>query len=115
MLTNNNKTQETNIRFHEKVNQFVFGIEKPKKSALSLKRKILQHIHSNNGYTSVYDLMRITSYLKEEIQLILSRLIIDYNGSIIVENNGAVVYYFPEIMLVSRKSASLDATLSYFD
>ena len=95
-------------KFHEKVNNFVFGIDNDALiNEYSFKRKILNHIKINHGYTNIYDIMKITSLTKENIQSILAKLVIDYNGKFIINNNGIVTYYFPELMLTIESERSI--------
>jgi len=102
------KNLDTGLKFHEKVNNFVFGIDNDALiNEYSFKRKILNHIKINHGYTNIYDIMKITSLTKEDIQSILAKLVIDYNGKFIINSNGIVTYYFPELMLTIESEKSI--------
>ena len=104
----NKNLDKKNIKFYEKVNQFVFGIEKPQKDKLFLNKKLLQHIQINNGYTNIYDIIKITSLSKNKIQGILAKFVIDYNGKILIDKNGTVLYFFPELAFNTKNAISLN-------
>jgi len=97
-IINNKKSSKLDIKFYEKINQFIFGIEKPIDDILSINKKILQHIYYNNGYTSLYEVMKIVPMSKDNIQALLAKFVINYNGKIMINDNGSVTYYFIDII-----------------
>jgi len=108
----NKKSSTVDIKFYEKINQFIFGVEKPIDDILSINKKILHHIYSNNGYTSLYEIMKIIPMSKEDIQSLLAKFVINYNGKIIINDNGSVTYYFEDIIknnntLISKHEKTL--------
>jgi len=112
-ILNKHKNQSSDLGFSSKVNQFVFGTEKKESSILSLRKKILQHIKINNGYTNIYDIMKIVLLPKKDIQNLLAILVLDYNGCILVNKIGSVTYYFPQLVLIpEKKTLSTKKTVS---
>lgn len=97
-IINHKKSSKIDTKFYEKINQFIFGIEKPSDDILSINKKLLQHIYLNNGYTSLYEIMKIIPMSKDNIQSLLAEFVLNYNGEIIINDNGSVTYYFADII-----------------
>ncbi len=95
------KKNVNKISFYEKVNKFFFGPDESVKDPLENKRIILKEIRLLNGRISSLDILRITGMSRQEIDITLTSLLLEYDGDITVSNNGVIIYLFPEL----RKTA----------
>lgn len=83
--------------FYEKVNRFFFGPEQQAVDPRQTTRTLLAEIRARQGRIGVVDAMRVTGLGKENLDPILARLLLDYEGSVEVSDEGAVVYRFPHL------------------
>jgi len=92
-----------NFHSYHKINNILFGEKTTfEQDYLSTRRKVIRSIQINRGYTNVYDIMKIVHIDRSEIRSILAQLIIDYNGEVFFDKDGVILYYFPEILLMSK-------------
>ena len=89
--------KKTDVPFYEKVNRFFFGPAKPVEDPLAVKRKILEEIRFQKGRVGLSDIMRVTGLSSDKTDSILARLMLDYDGEVLVTNAGGIVYSFPEM------------------
>ena len=87
--------------FYEKVNRFVFGPTMPKPDPLETERMILAEIRAQKGRIGLADVMRVTGLPREEADPKMARLMLDYDGEVLVSEEGGITYTFAEL----RKSA----------
>ena len=97
--------KEKNSNFYEKVNRFVFGPEKHIEGSLFNRKLIISQIRSKKGVVGLSDIIRITGLDIKSANSLISKLILDYDGDIIVSNNGGIIYKFSEL----RKSVNGDS------
>ncbi len=83
--------------FYEKVNRFFFGPQQQPVDPRQTQRTLLSEIRARQGRIGVVDAMRVTGLGKEELDPILARLLLDYEGNVQVSDEGALVYRFPHV------------------
>jgi hypothetical protein len=94
--------EEEKVPFYEKVNRFVFGPEAtPPPSIEEQKRRLVAQIRVNRGRIGLLDVMKVTGLPREEADPLLSRLLLDYDGEVNVDDDGAITYRFEAL----RKTA----------
>lgn len=94
--------------FYEKVNRFFFGPEKKVLDEQELVKIALQEIRAQKGRIGLFDLMRVTGLSKDEADPFMAKLMLNYEGDVVVSNDGGIIYEFPAI----RKSALSETTKS---
>ena len=87
--------------FYEKVNRFFFGPQVPEPDPRTMERRILAEIRANKGRIGLVDVIRVTGLPREEADPLMSRLMLDYDGTVEVSDEGGIVYRFESI----RKTA----------
>lgn len=90
--------------FYAKVNRFVFGPEDEPVDPRDTERRILSQMRAQRGRIGIADVMKVTGLRREEADAMMSRLMLDYDGTVEVSEDGGVFYRFPEI----RKTAGVD-------
>ena len=95
------RRQKSEIPFYEKVNRFFFGPAKPTVDPLEMQRKILSEIRVQKGRIGLSDVMRVTGLPRDRADLLMARLMLDYEGEVQVSDGGGILYLFPVI----RKTA----------
>lgn len=94
--------EEEKVPFYEKVNRFVFGPEPaPPPSIEEQKRRLVAQIRANRGRIGLLDVMKVTGLPREEADPLLSRLLLDYDGEVKVDDEGGITYHFEAL----RKTA----------
>jgi hypothetical protein len=83
--------------FYEKVNRFFFGPETPPPDPTAASRAILAEIRAQKGRIGLADVMRVTGLPREEADPMMSRLMLDYDGSVEVSEEGGISYRFTEL------------------
>lgn len=89
--------KKADVPFYEKVNRFFFGPTKLPADPLAVQRTILEEIRFQKGRVGLSDIMRVTGLSSEKTDSILSRLMLDYDGEVMVTSAGGIVYSFPEM------------------
>ncbi len=91
------KPREKKAPFYERVNRFVFGPEEKKPDAAEMERRILLQMRARQGRIGIGDVMRITGLPREEADPLMARLMLDYQGEVKVNDDGAIFYEFPDV------------------
>lgn len=93
---------ETKTPFYERVDRFFFGPKQaPPPDAEAHRRAVLGEIRALKGRIGVGDVMRVTGLRRDEVDPLMSRLLVDYEGEIDVSEEGGIAYRFPQL----RKTA----------
>jgi len=87
--------------FYERVDRFFFGPKTEPVDDDDLYRYVAAEIRNQKGRIGLADVMRITGKTRDEIDPLMSRLLLDYDGSVEVSEEGGIAYRFPGI----RKTA----------
>ncbi|MEM7589255.1 MAG: hypothetical protein AAF320_03745, partial [Myxococcota bacterium] len=93
--------------FYEKVNRFFFGPQPQPEDPRETTRILLAEIRAQAGRIAVYDAMKVTGLSKQELDPILARLMLDYEGDVTVSPEGALIYQFPQLRRSSQVSTAL--------
>ncbi|MEI8258359.1 MAG: hypothetical protein WCJ30_22005, partial [Deltaproteobacteria bacterium] len=91
--------------FHERVNQYVFGPPAPPDASADRERAILAQIRAGKGRVGLADVMRVTGLPREQVDGMMARLMVDYDGEVDVSQDGGIAYRFEAL----RKTAETDA------
>ncbi len=86
-----------NIKFYDKINRFVFGPEIFKTTILEYRKIIIAEIVANNGRIGLLDIIKVTGFKREKIDLFMSTLILNYKGNVKVLKNGTIIYEFCDL------------------
>jgi hypothetical protein len=93
---------DSDVPFYEKVNRFVFGPDKEPPPSIEVhKRRLVAQIRANQGRIGILDVMKVTGLPRQEADPLVSRLLLDYDGEVKVDDDGAITYHFKEL----RKTA----------
>ncbi len=87
--------------FHERVNKFVFGPPSAPDATLERERAILAQIREGKGRIGLADVMRVTGLPREQVDGMMARLMVDYDGEVDVSEDGGIAYRFEAL----RKTA----------
>ena len=82
------------VPFYERVNRFVFGPPEPVAEPLALERDVVAEIRRLGARVGPEDVMRVTGQDREAAERTLLRLVVDHDGDIQVDENGAILYVF---------------------
>jgi hypothetical protein len=82
------------VPFYEKVNRFFFGPQDPPADPLAMERRILAEIRAQKGRIGLADVMRVTGLPRSEADPLMARLMLDYDGSVEVGEQGGITYHF---------------------
>lgn len=88
--------------FYQRVDRFFFGPPKPPVDPLENERKIVERIRKTKGRIGVSDVMRATGMPRDEADALMSKLMLDYDGTVDVTEEGAIVYSFPSLRKTAR-------------
>ncbi len=83
--------------FYERVDRFFFGPKEPPVDEGRAYRAVLAEIRAQKGRIGLADVMRVTGQSREEIDPLMSRLLVDYGGNVEVSEEGGIAYAFPEL------------------
>jgi hypothetical protein len=89
--------QEKKEPFYERVNRFFFGPDEPPPDPLAGERAILAEIRAQKGRIGLGDVMRVTGLPRDEADPLMARLMLDYDGSVEVSDQGGIVYRFESL------------------
>jgi len=92
------------VPFYEKVNRFVFGPTLPEPDPRLRERQIVAEIRRLDGRIGPGDVMRVVGGTREEAEALLCRLVVDYDGSVEISEDGAVVYQFAALLKTADES-----------
>ncbi len=85
------------VPFYERVNRFVFGPREPPVDERDVEKKILAEIRGQRGRIGLADVVRVTGLSREEADPLMSRLMLDYDGDVLVSDEGGITYEFKEL------------------
>ena len=80
--------------FYDKVNRFFFGPDQPPPDPRAMEKKIIAEIRAQKGRIGLADVIRVTGLPRDEADPLMSRLMLDYDGSVEVSDEGGIVYRF---------------------
>lgn len=80
--------------FYERVNRFFFGPDEPPVDPKKQEQAILAEIRAQKGRIGLADVMRVTGLPRDEADPLMARLMLDYEGSVEVSEEGGIVYRF---------------------
>ncbi|MCC6558680.1 MAG: hypothetical protein IT372_37570 [Polyangiaceae bacterium] len=83
--------------FYEKVNRFFFGPSRPEPEPRALERRVLAEIRAQKGRVGLADVMRVTGLPRDEADPLMARLMLDYDGTVDVSEEGGIVYRFASL------------------
>ncbi|MBL8743339.1 MAG: hypothetical protein JNK04_19645, partial [Myxococcales bacterium] len=92
--------------FYERVDRFFFGPKAPPPDPMASQRAILAEIRAGKGRIGLADVMRVTGLERAEVDPLMSKLMLDYQGSVEVSEEGGIAYRFPEL----RKTVGINDT-----
>lgn len=95
------KRKKDEAPFYEKVNRFFFGPQIPDPDPRAMERRLLAEIRAQKGRIGVADVIRVTGLPRDQADPLMSRLMLDYDGSVEVAEGGGIVYRFEAL----RKTA----------
>ncbi len=88
----------TKTPFYERVDRFFFGPKKePPPDAEAHRRAVLGEIRALKGRIGIGDVMRVTGLSRDEVDPLMSRMLVDYEGEIDVSEAGGIAYRFPDV------------------
>ncbi len=96
------------VPFYERVNRFVFGPPSAKIDPREREREILAEIRRHRGRIAPGDVMRVTGASREEAERLLLRLVVDYQGDIVVSEAGVITYTFVDLRTTSDRADRTD-------
>lgn len=100
------RARENKEPFYNKVNRFFFGPDQPPPDPRAMEKTILAEIRGQKGRIGLADVMRVTGLPRDEADPLMSRLMLDYDGSVEVSDEGGIFYRFESI----RKTVAQPAT-----
>ena len=99
------KNKGDEIPFYEKVNRFFFGPPPPEVDPLEQQRRILAEIRAGKGRVGLADVMRVTGLPREQVDPMMARLMVDYDGDVSVSSEGGITYHFEALRKTAEESA----------
>lgn len=93
------------VPFYEKVNRFLFGPPLRIMSPLERQKRIVQEIRAQKGRIGLADVMRVSGLDRAEADPLMARLMLDYEGSVEVSEEGGIYYVFQAIRRSTETSA----------
>jgi hypothetical protein len=94
--------QRDKTPFYEKVNRYFFGPDAPPPDPRAMERKVVAEIRAQKGRIGLADVMRVTGLPRDEADPLMARLMLEYDGTVSVSEDGGIAYRFAEI----RKTAA---------
>ena len=98
--------EENKEPFYNKVNRFFFGPDQPPEDPRAMERAILAEIRGQKGRIGLADVMRVTGLPRDEADPLMSRLMLDYEGSVEVSDEGGIFYRFESIRKTVEQSTA---------
>lgn len=100
------RREQPKTPFYERVNRFLFGPTLPPVDERENERLITAAIRAGKGRIGLADVMRVTGLGREQVDPMMARLMLDYDGDVDVSEEGGIVYRFAAL----RKTAGDGAT-----
>lgn len=95
------------VPFYEKVNRFVFGPEAEPPMPIEVqKKRLVAQIRAKQGRIGLLDVMRVTGLPREEADPLIARLLLDFEGEVDVDDNGAITYRFEKLRKTAGDTAA---------
>ncbi|WP_394825588.1 hypothetical protein [Pendulispora albinea] len=85
---------EHDVPFYEKINRFVFGPPVPAPDPHAMRGRLLEEIRAQKGRIGLADVMRVTGLPREHADPLMARLMLDYEGTVEVGEQGGILYRF---------------------
>lgn len=93
------------VPFYEKVNRFLFGPPVRIMSPLERQKRIVQEIRAQKGRIGLADVMRVSGLDRAEADPLMARLMLDYEGSVEVSEDGGIYYVFQALRRSTENTA----------
>lgn len=97
---------EPSAPFYERVDRFFFGPKEAPPDPERHKKAVLAEIRARKGRIGVADVLRVTGLSRAEVDPLLSRLLVDYEGTIEVSDEGGITYHFPNLRKTALEARS---------
>src|SRR5262249_45917325 len=95
--------------FYEKVNRFFFGPDEPAPGPRKQEQAILAEIRAQKGRIGLSDVMRVTGLPRDEADPLMAQLMLDYDGTVEVSEEGGIVYRFEAMRKTVEQPAEQEA------
>ncbi|GAB4513733.1 MAG: hypothetical protein Tsb0020_32050 [Haliangiales bacterium] len=92
------RSAELKLPFYKRVFAFVFGREGEERDQLFTEKQLLAYIRSAGGVVSPTELSIRTGWSLRAAEKQSTRLIAAYGGDVEVDDDGQILYVFPELM-----------------
>ncbi len=89
--------EQGDVPFYEKVNRFVFGPAAPPEDPNAARARILAQIRVQKGRIGIADVLRVTGLPRADVDALMAKLMLDFDGDVGVAENGGIVYRFPAL------------------
>ncbi len=83
--------------FYQRINGFFLGPPRRSNDPRSAARLLVREIRFRRGRIGLSDVVRVTGLPPEPAGALVSRLLVDYDGTVAVTDDGAIVYAFPAL------------------
>jgi len=83
--------------FYQRVNGFFLGPPRRRHDVKAAARLLVSEIRFRKGRIGLSDVVRVTGLATEPASALVSRLLLDYDGTVDVTDEGAIVYRFPAL------------------
>lgn len=91
------RRQVPEVPFYERVDRFFFGPKETPPDPSANVRAVLAEIRAGKGRIGLADVMRVTGLPRDEADPMMSKLMLDYSGSVEVSEEGGIAYRFPQL------------------
>lgn len=102
--------EEPSAPFYERVDRFFFGPKPPPIDPHEDTRAVLAEIRAGKGRIGLADVMRVTGKPRDVVDPLMSRLMLDYGGTVEVSEEGGIAYRFPELRKTAEEQRPLRRT-----
>lgn len=92
------------VPFYDKVNRFFFGPDVPPPDPREMERRIVAEIRAQKGRVGLADVIRVTGLPRDEADPLMARLMLDYEGTVEVSDEGGIVYRFESLRKTVEES-----------
>lgn len=103
------RRQRDETPFYERVDRFFFGPRAAPRDPDADRRAVLAAIRAGKGRIGVGDVMRVTGAPRDAVDPLMSRLLVDYDGSVEVSEEGGIAYRFPDLRKTAPAAEALAA------
>lgn len=100
------RSEGEGVPFYEKVNRFVFGPTTPPDDPNEARAKVLAEIRAKKGRIGIADVIRVTGLPREDVDAMMARLMLDFDGDVDVAESGGIVYRFEALRRTAEASES---------